>query len=278
MSPADKMHATNSQPGSCSGVRQIFLYNWHFYAAALVLDLAAVLLLMRFSPQAGIRFAIYLISTLATFWALSSLLVSHYVYDRSQLYQWKWLTALLKDGAGNWANIHAGLDQTSNSLTQLFPSTRRRILDIYLPSEMSEPSIRRARHYAEGATAPEKANPSALPLEDCECDTIFLIFVAHELRSPQARYQLFREIHRALTLGGRVVLVEHLRDWNNVLAYGPGALHFFSGRQWHNVCIKAGLYVVDEFRVTPFVMCFIFAKRTASEAIDSRHAGTTSCG
>lgn len=278
MSPADKMHATHNQSVSCSGAWQIFLYNWHFYAAAFVLDLAAVPLLMRISPQAGIRIAIYLIATLATFWALSSLLVSHYVYDRSQLYQWKWLAALLKNGAGKWANIHAGLDQTSDSLIRLFPSTRRRILDIYLPSEMSEPSIRRARHHAEGATAPEKANPSALPLEDCECDTIFLIFVAHELRRPQARLQFFREIHRALTPGGRVVLVEHLRDWNNVLAYGPGALHFFSERQWHNVCIKAGLYVVDEFRITPFVRCFVFAKRTASEAIGSRHAGTTPCG
>ena len=260
------MHAANDQSGSFSGVWQIFLYNWHFYAAALIFDLFALLLLERFSSQSGIRFAIYLVATAATFWAVSSLLVSHYVYDRSQLYQWDWLKAAVKKGPGSWANIHAGLDQTSDALRRLFPAARGRVLDIYVASEMSEPSIERARRRALRAPAAEQANASALPLKDSECDAIFVIFAAHELRRREARVQFFHEVSRALKPGGCVVLVEHLRDWSNFLAYGPGAFHFFSRREWLAVCGSAGLNVADEFGVTPFVRCFVLAKGYAGES------------
>lgn len=258
------MRAANSQPGSFSGVWHIFLYNWPFYAAALILDLFTVLLLMRFRPHAGIRLTIYLIAAVATSWAVSSLLVSHYIYDRSCLSQWSWLATVLEERPRSWANIHAGLDQTSASLMRLFPCAQRRILDIYVPSEMSEPSIGRARHL-QPAIASEKANPAALPLEDCECDAVFLIFVAHELRRREARLRLFHEINRGLKPGGRVVLVEHLRNWNNFLAYGPGVLHFFSAQEWVAVSTQAGFDVIDALGITPFVRCFVLAKRTAFE-------------
>jgi hypothetical protein len=176
------MHAANNQPGSFSGVWQIFLYNWHFYAAALVLDLIAVVFLARFSPPVVIRLAVMLGFAIASFWAVSSLLVSHYIYDRSRFYQWNWLAAVVKRNPVSWANIHAGLDQTSEALIRLFPAAQHRILDIYVSSEMSEPSIERARHHIGTVAAPEKADPQALPLKNCECDTVFLIFVAHELR------------------------------------------------------------------------------------------------
>lgn len=254
---------------------QIFLYNWHFYAMALVLDLIAMVFLLRFSPPAAIRLAVMLGSAIASFWAVSSLLVSHYIYDRSRLYQWNWLPAVVKRNPVSWANIHAGLDQTSEALIRLFPAARRRILDIYDSSEMSEPSIERARHHTETAAAPEKADPQALPLENCECDTVFLIFVAHELRRQEARLQFFHEVGRALEPSGCVVLVEHLRDWKNFLAYGPGALHFFSRRAWLTVASQAGFEVASELRITPFVGCFVLAK---TPAVKPDPSGSTSCG
>jgi SAM-dependent methyltransferase len=259
------MRSANDEPGSFSGVWQIFLYNWHFYAAALVFDLFAIVLFMRFSSPSRGRLVVYLIAAVATFWMASSLLVSHYVYDRSQLYRWSWLRAAVKKSPDSWANIHAGLDQTSDALMQLFPDARRRVLDIYVASEMSEPSIGRARRRALPAPAAEEANSSALPLEDCECDAIFVIFAAHELRRREARLQFFREVRRALNPGGCIVLVEHLRDWNNFLAYGPGAFHFFSRREWLGVCGGAGLNVADEFSITPFVRCFVLAKGDVGE-------------
>jgi SAM-dependent methyltransferase len=260
------MHSANGQFGSFRGVRQIFIYNWHFYAAALGINVGAAILLSLFSLTSGIRLVLALIVFWTTFWTLSSLLVSHYVYDRSPLYRWNWLQALLSGGAGNWANIHAGLDESSERLMSMFPTARARILDIYVESEMGEPSIERARLRAHPAAEVERATPSALPLADGECDTIFLIFVAHEVRSLDTRIQLFREASRGLKTGGRVVLVEHLRDWNNLLAFGPGALHFFSRRLWLEVGHEAKLKIVEEVKITRFVRCFVFAKGEAALA------------
>jgi SAM-dependent methyltransferase len=269
------MPAAHNQSGSFSGVWRIFLYNWHFYAAALVLDLIAAVFLVQFSPPAAVCFAVTLGAAISSFWALSSLLVSHYIYDCSRLYQWNWLAAVMKRNPVSWANIHAGLDQTSEALIRLFPAAQRRILDVYVPSEMSEPSIARARLHAETAAVPEKADPRALPLKNCECDTIFLLFVAHELRRQEARLQFFREVGRALKPGGCVVLVEHLRDWKNFLAYGPGALHFYSRRQWLAVGSRAGFKVANELRITPFVGCFVLAK---TPAVKPNPSGSSSCG
>jgi len=191
-------------------------------------------------------------------------MVSHYIYDRSRLYQWNWLGAVVKRNPASWANIHAGLDQTSEALIRLFPAAQRRILNVYVPAEMNESSIARARRHIETAAAPEKADPRALPLKNCECDTVFLLFVAHELRRREARLQFFREVGRALNPSGCVVLVEHLRDWKNSLAYGPGALHFFSRREWLAVGSQAGFNLANELRITPFVGCFVFSKNPSS--------------
>src|SRR5271165_3028044 len=63
------MHADTTQRGGFSGMWQIFLYNWHFYAAALVLDVIAVVFLVRFSPPAGIRIAVMLACAIASFFS-----------------------------------------------------------------------------------------------------------------------------------------------------------------------------------------------------------------
>jgi SAM-dependent methyltransferase len=254
------MHTAKRQPGSFDGVSQILLYNWHFYAAALALDLVIALLLIKLPLHANYRPALYLVAVPPTFWAGSSILVSYYVYDRSCLYQWHWLATVLKSDAGAWLNIHAGLDQTSVPLRHIFPSSHTKSLDIYAPSEMSEPSIARARRRAHLNPVQETANPAALPQSDSAWDTVFLIFTAHELRTHNAKVKLFRELHRVLKWDGRIVLVEHLRDWKNCLAYGPGCLHFFSRQQWLAVCNETNLRVLEERWITPFVKCFVFAK------------------
>jgi ubiquinone/menaquinone biosynthesis C-methylase UbiE len=118
---------------------------------------------------------------------------------------------------------------------------------------MSEPSIQRARRSDQSLVPFEKATFSALPLDDCQFDTVFLIFVAHELRKSDVRLRFLRETNRVLKPGGKLVLVEHIRDWKNLLAYGPGALHFFSRNQWSTLCQKAGFCDADEVGITPFV-------------------------
>jgi ubiquinone/menaquinone biosynthesis C-methylase UbiE len=87
-----------------------------------------------------------------------------------------------------------------------------------------------------------------------------VIFAAHELRSAKARESFFRELFRVLKPGGTVLLVEHLRDWKNFLAYGPGFLHFFSHREWTRLMAAASFQLTSESGITPWVRVFQLRK------------------
>jgi ubiquinone/menaquinone biosynthesis C-methylase UbiE len=243
-----------------NGVLQILAFNWTLYALAALVILVLLTLSLRFTIPPTLKLVLYPAMALASFWMLSSLLVSHYVYDRSRLYRWDWLAPLFKTPPGHWANIHAGLDQTTDALERLFPDPARKVLDIYNASSMTEPSIKRARHRANGPPQAEHAEASSLPLRDSECDAVFLIFAAHELRSCDDRQRLFLEVSRSLRTGGQVIVAEHLRDWANFLAYGPGAFHFHSRKEWQASWRITGLEVDREISITPFVSCFSLTK------------------
>jgi ubiquinone/menaquinone biosynthesis C-methylase UbiE len=91
-------------------------------------------------------------------------------------------------------------------------------------------------------------------------DAAFCIFAAHELRLHHQRTQLFEEIARILVPGGELVLMEHSRDWRNLLAFGPGFLHFFSRRAWRKAAAGGGLALRAEFSMTPFVQVYILRR------------------
>jgi SAM-dependent methyltransferase len=244
--------------GRYQGMVQILQYNRRFYGSAL----AAVALALFISPRVPPMWRVLLISAAAPtlFWVCSSLLVSHYIYDLFPLYDLSWLSRSLSQAPGRWVNIHAGLDETSKLLAALFPFAEGKVLDIYDPREMTEPSIEQARRIS---AAPVRAIPAdwrALPLPDHELDAVFLVFAAHELRRHEARVQLFRELARVLRHGGEVALVEHSRDWANFLAFGPGFLHFFSKRTWRRAADAARLQVRTDFSITPFVHVFILRR------------------
>jgi SAM-dependent methyltransferase len=123
---------------------------------------------------------------------------------------------------------------------------------------MTEPSIARARRLT---PLPEPARPAAaaaLPVADGAADLVVLFFAAHELRRRSSRDRLFAELRRAVRPQGRVVVVEHLRDLANALAFGPGFLHFLPRAEWLRVAHQAGLAVREEVRLTPFVRAFFF--------------------
>jgi len=241
------------------GMLQILRFNRPMFvktgAAALAVILAvAVLPLPR--PLAVLVLAGVAAGLL---WSASSLLVSHWIYDLSPLSRWDWLARLLP-APRRWASLHAGLDETFGALARIFPSEDSAVFDIYNPAEMTEPSIVRARRLSlDRAATP--ADFSALPLAGGSQDAIFLIFAAHELRRPESRRRFFLEIARALAPGGRAVLVEHVRDGWNFLAFGPGFLHFLPRREWLRLAAAADLAVREDFRITPFVMVLVLEKQ-----------------
>src|SRR5579863_2354141 len=132
------------------GVLQILAFNWTFYAMGAFVLIVLLVLSNCFAISLAFRLLIYPGMALTLFWMISSLLVSHYVYDRFPLYRWQWLIPLFDKPPAHWANIHAGLDQTSVELGRLFPDPSPRILDIYDTSRMTEASIKRARRRTSG--------------------------------------------------------------------------------------------------------------------------------
>jgi SAM-dependent methyltransferase len=243
--------------GRFQGTTQIFLYNWPFYVFGILVCLLALPLARWMVWPGSVRALMGGGGALAAFWLIGSLLASYWVYDHSALYQWEWIDRIFPTAPSRWANIHVGLDETTLPLRRLFPGTASTILDIYDPAEMTEPSIRRARLLTPAPVPATRAEVTALPIGDQELDAVFLLFAAHEIRRCELRLRFFQELRRALKPDGRVLLVEHLRDLPNFLAFGPGFLHFQARREWIRLARETGFTVAQGTRYTPFVGVFV---------------------
>jgi ubiquinone/menaquinone biosynthesis C-methylase UbiE len=246
------------------GVIEIAWFNWHQYAAGTLVCLAAGWILLGV-PLSPIPRALLASGTgLAAFWLVASLVVSHYIYDRSGLSTWEWVKPLFPTPPMRWANIHCGFDETTAPLDHLFPQSERLVLDIFDAREMTEASLQRARRYEVRAPEAVHAQCDALPARDEQMDALFVLFAAHELRHRFARNSLFRELRRVLARGGRLLLVEHLRDGWNFLAFGPGYWHFLPRQEWEAQIREAGFTVERVFHKTPFVQAWLLGKEAQS--------------
>jgi SAM-dependent methyltransferase len=245
--------------GRYAGVLQIVQYNWRYYFASLcTIFIIGMLLWFRLLPRWGT--ALTGAAILSAFWSVSSLLASYYVYDYAAVTGWNWLPVMLSFPPRAWLNIHAGLDQSTAILARMFPDTGYVVLDIYDSRAMTEPSIARARRLRPSSQPAAASKFDALPIPDSGRDTVFVLFTAHEIRQPARRVEFFRELTRVLGGPGQLLLVEHLRDWKNFVAFGPGFLHFYSRAEWLRVARDVGLTVQHEQSVTPFVRCFLMCK------------------
>jgi SAM-dependent methyltransferase len=240
---------------------QVVQYNCGIYTCALLIICAAWISFPYAQPVVE-RIVVVGFAVPLLFWLCSSLLVSHYVYDCSPLYALNWVGRELPKAPQRWINVHAGVDETSHLLAQLFPTAVGEILDVHDPEEMTEASIRRARRTHRSLMRSKPADWRALPIANDTIDAAFLFFVAHEFRRDEARTQLFRELARVLRSDGELSVVEHLRDCANFLAFGPGFLHFFSRSKWLRTAAAAGLQVRTEKSITPFVRVFTLRRAT----------------
>jgi len=245
------------------GVCQILQYNWPMYVGGLLAGAVALFALRRLPLPPLLQVAGRIGLTLALFWLIASIIASWFIYDVSPLCQWTWVTSSLLEKPRTWANLHAGLDESTPSLLALFPESRGHVFDFYDATTMTEPSIRRARQLTPPAIAPQPVSAAALPLDNGEIDAVFLFFAAHEIRRPTGRLQLFGEIYRILRPGGRIVLAEHLRDTANFAVFGPGFFHFLPRAEWLRLAREAGFSVVREQALTPFTRVLVLEKPVA---------------
>lgn len=246
--------------GRYEGMLQILKFNRHFYGLMVVMVIALVAFAGLSQVGNALRVVALAAAGLAMFWGCASLLASHWVYDLSPIYKWDWIAKLFETPPRRWANIHAGLDESTTALKALFPGTDGRVLDIFDAQAMTETSIATARKAAKVSEPAMVADFRALPFANESLDAVFLIFAAHELRRAHDRETFFREVNRVVARDGLVVLVEHLRDWRNFLAFGPGFMHFLPRSQWLQGTRAAGLRIVHEFSITPFVRIFLIRR------------------
>lgn len=246
--------------GHWEGVTNIIRFNWHFYVLALGVVAIGLLLISLSAIPALFKTIIGAGVGIASFYLLISLLISHYIYDCSDLYRLSWLTRLQLPDKGRFVNVHSGFDETSLLLKSHFPKADWTVLDFYDPKVHTEISIARARTYKPALLENQSIKPANWLLKEASVTAVFGILAIHEIRNQDEKVAFFAEAYRVLDEGGKFILVEHLRNGANFLAYGPGFLHFFSERIWNDAFVKAGFRPESRFYITPFVKVFVLTK------------------
>lgn len=240
--------------GPFTGLCNIVRFNWHFYVIAL---LACGLSLAGAIAASGILGALLWVVTLGiALTTLISLVVSWYIYDRSNLYSFWWLSDAAEGTDEHILNIHAGFDETSMPIQQMFPKAKLQVYDFYNPKQHTEVSIRRAREWTVPYPGTVAISTTAFPAATDSFDRILIIFAAHEIRDDAERASFFREVARVARPGASIHVVEHLRDLPNFLAYTVGFLHFLSAKTWQNTFRAAGLRFDFAQRLNPFIVCY----------------------
>lgn len=235
------------------GVANIIRFNWHFYLMALVVFVILFLLKNQFPQRIQTLLNVGIVVAILTL--LISLLVSFYVYDLSDLYQLKWIK---NANNKNVLNINAGFDETSEIIINKFPQTNLTICDFYNPEKHTEISIKRARKAYPPNPKTISVSTNELPFSENAFDNSFAILSAHEIRNENERVQFFKELNRITK--GQIFVTEHLRDFNNFMAYTIGVFHFHSRQSWLQTFKQADFTVTQEIKTTPFITTFVLEK------------------
>ena len=245
------------------GTLNVVRFNWPFYAAAAAGALAAEVV-VRLAPK-RVRPLVRAAQFVGLTAAVASLAVTYRVYDASGYYRLSWLAdALAASGFRAPApmrllNVNAGFDELTALLRERYPSAEVVPVDFYDPARHTEPSISRAR-----AAYPPPTDTVTLrhPAEVSRlgpADLLLAALSAHEIRDEAERIDFFTRLRVRLRPGGRIVIVEHLRDLPNALAYTLGVGHFHTRATWQRTFDGAGLRVLDERSHTPWLRVITLA-------------------
>ena len=237
------------------GVLNILSFNRHFYVIGFLV-LAALIASYFLFDWPPVVFWVIIIAFLYGF--LMPLLISAYVYDLSGFYDFHWLKGQVgKDERVNQlVNINAGFDETSFIIENKFPGSNLKVFDFYNARQHTEPAIKRARKVSLVYPDTQQIPSDHIPLKDNTVDIVFLLSAVHEIRSHNEKVEFLKECHRLCKPNGKVIMVEHLRDFPNFLAFTVGFTHFFSRAAWKKAFESAGFSTFQETKFTPFMSIF----------------------
>jgi len=237
------------------GVANIIRFNWHFYVTGLAL-VAAFWITLTILGGSTAKTIIAVIALTVCWNLFVSLAVSAYVYDFSGFYTLMWLRRYLQTGGNRVANIHAGFDETSGIIAGVHPMVSLSVYDFYDAARHTEVSIRRARAAYGSYPGTRQIDTRNPVMAEEPYDLILLILAAHEIRSEAEAVSFFNALKNHLAPGGKIIVVEHLRDAANFMAYTVGFFHFLSRRRWLRTFLHAGLLVEAEEKTNPFITLF----------------------
>ncbi|HMK06257.1 MAG TPA: methyltransferase domain-containing protein [Flavobacterium sp.] len=237
------------------GVLNILSFNRHFYVFGFI----ALALIIGSKLLFNWPDSLYWIVILGFIYGLTMpLIVSAYVYDFSGFYNFDWLRKLnIEDSESNLnLNINAGFDETSFIVKKILPQSDLQVYDFYNAKQHTEPAIIRARKVSIFYPNTIQINSNSIPLDDNSVDNIFLLSAIHEIRKHDEKVQFLKECHRVCKPNGSIIMVEHLRDFPNFIAFTIGFTHFFSKRIWKKAFTDAGFTSFEETKFTPFMSIF----------------------
>lgn len=240
------------------GVGNVVIFNWHFYILALLL----LILVLTSTLFIDANYRIYCFAMAAFIFipTFISLLVTYYIYDYSGIYEMEYLNELNILAEDKLVNINAGFDEFSFTITEKFKNQNLSVFDFYNPEKHTEISIERARKVSSVFPNTQCIETSHIPLEPKSVATIFVLFSAHEIRNLEERIVFFQQMEKSLHENGQIIVMEHLRDFSNFIAYTIGFFHFFSKSEWKKTFQHSNLSIKKEIKVTPFVSVFILQK------------------
>ena len=237
------------------GVLNIISFNRHFYAFGV--SCLALIVGSQFVFDWD-KNVFWLILVGFIYGLTMPLIISAYVYDFSGFYNFDWLKKMaLNDTPQNLnLNINAGFDEASYIIKNILPSSELQVYDFYNAQQHTESAIIRARKVSSVYPNTQQIDTNKIPLKDNSVDNIFLISAIHEIRKQKQKVQFLRECRRVCKPSGNVIMVEHLRDLPNILAFTIGVTHFFPKTTWEKAFKEAGFLTVSEKKFTPFMSIF----------------------
>lgn len=238
------------------GVLNILSFNRHFYITGIGI-LALITASHKIFEWSDLLY--WLIIAAFLYGLIMPLIVSAYVYDFSGYYDFQWLKNCSVDESKvkNILNINAGFDETSYIIKNNFPQAGLKVFDFYDAKRHTEPAIVRARKVSIVYPDTQQMQSNSIPLPDQSVDIIFLLSAVHEIRSNEEKIIFLKECRRLCKTDGKIIMVEHLRDFPNFLAFSVGFTHFFSKAVWKNAFKSAGFSSFEEVKFTPFMSIFI---------------------
>jgi len=253
----EKLSSINTERRPLQGVLNILDFNRHFYYIGVGSIFLVLIVSWVFSFPTNLAAVVGLLIIIGM---LIPLLASAWVYDLANYYQMKWLKRLFPNlNTGTVANIHAGFDETSELIQKRFPEITLHALDFYDKENHTEPAIVRARKKTSKFAQTKQINTFDFGESSTKYNHIFVLSALHEIRDRNERILFLKACKSNLENKGNMVIVEHLRDLPNFLAFHIGFTHFFSDAEWKHCFKEAGLTILKEKKHTPLLHIYILS-------------------